>query len=529
MQMEDDEFTREPLDATKPPLVSSAKEWMGSVFNALSGPRGQRIARRTVLAAGLCALLAITVLVGTGDAGRLWRQARFAWLQHNAPTLTRSTITPQAFSQRSLSGWQRQPSVMLPDGIFSWFTQAPDDPQTFYGCSAAQPDANGYQQDGPLTFWYSHDAGAQWSSVPIPGTKATSCFVTVAPDAPSHIGLESQYAGATPAQNVGCSQLAVFLSMDGGAHWHALPSLPDAPIQAGHNTYCSVSLWPSARHLYLFYDYSRWSGRPDHPTWTGGTSLARSDDGGQTWKRLDENLPPESDESFDPRLLDDGETLLASVNHFDSPAQSKLPHVDTWLWVSRDAGDSWEPLADMRDFGTQRMLLPADARSAAPSPTQPLYLINSASGPSLLYRIQIAQVSNLRHWEPLPPLPIAGATPEHLGITTVLTETAAGNLLVFGLGPDDHVPSSNEQQSTGHRPAEQWLWEWNPQGRRWTLLRPALDIPWPQCSDHCWNGWLTPGDGTDGAGAYLWVMGFDLDANGTAHTVVFRTLLSGKA
>jgi hypothetical protein len=260
---------------------------------------------------------------------------------------------------------------------------------------------------------------------------------------------------------------------------------------------------PARHHLYIFYDYAIFSDPPGSNTQSYGSSLERSDDGGQTWKRLDANQPPGGDGYL--LLLDDGETLLLNVYHFDQSAHGKIEHEETRLWVSRDAGDSWEPLATVDGFPVQTMLPMASARALSPSAAHPLYLMSDASGPSRLLRIQIAQVTDMQHYAPLPPLPIAGASAEHLGITTVLATTPAGRLLVFGLGPDAHIPSDGVLQADDQQFARQWLWEWDPQAHRWTLLAPALDAPWPQCSDHCWPSMLTPAQGSGATGMYLTV------------------------
>ncbi|HEX5547787.1 MAG TPA: hypothetical protein VFX24_10270, partial [Ktedonobacterales bacterium] len=212
---------------------------------------------------------------------------------------------------------------------------------------------------------------------------------------------------------------------------------------------------------------------------------------------------PQGDEGGYPLLLDDGETLLLTAIQFEPAARGTLDHGTTWLWVSRDAGDNWEPLATVDGFVVQTVLPLASVRMLPPSAAHPLYLINGVSVPSRLLRIQIAQASDLHHYAPLPPLPIAGASPEHMGITTVLTTTPSGKLLVFGLGPDDHIPSDGSLQTDDPQFARQWLWEWDPQAHRWTLLAPALDAPWPQCSDHCWPGMLTPSQSAGATSMYL--------------------------
>lgn len=499
MQADDDEFTREALVSAKPVVHSDRR----------------RAIRRALLAVGGCILLAVVVLTATGTAGQFVRQGRFAWLQHNAPTLTRVTITSQPAGRRALAGgWQQQPQVTLPNPNISWYTSAPNDPETLYACSAAQTNKNGAVKDGPLVFWYSRDMGQNWSSAPIPHTRATYCNVSVASDAPQRLALISQYYGPVPSQDAACSQLSLFLSEDGGAHWHVAPTLPDPPIQPGRHSNCTVIPWISAHHLYLYYYYSIMVVTKTSNTKSSvaqdGTSLARSDDGGKTWEQLDANIPPGSQGYFYPSLLDDGETLLLPVNQYDPPANGKPEHEQTWLWVSRDAGDSWKPLADVDGLLVQTALPLADARSLTPSPAHPLYLISAASMPSRYLRMQIAQMTDLNHWSPLPPLPIAGASPERPGITSILTTTPSGRLLVFGLGPDGLIPSSDQQQVDEQQFNQQWLWEWDPIASRWTLLAPALDMPWPTCGDHCWRGWITSAQDSSGAaGSYLWVEEYD--------------------
>lgn len=521
MEWDDDEFTREPLDTAKPPPHNgqqsddgdpedeslSDDEFSRSPLDATrpAGDRTKQSARRVLLSIGGCALLAIVLLASTGTAGNLWRQARFAWLTHTAPTLTRATMAAQAPGKRTLpGGWQQQLAFSLPNPDLRWASPAPNDPNTFYTCSASQTDADGNNEDGPLIFWYTHDTGQHWSSVRVPGTTATYCSLIGAPDDPQRMSLVSQRLGQLNAQAIGCSGYTAYMSDDSGAHWRLVPSLPDAPIQSDRFNYCTLSLSPARHHLYLYYNYAICSGPPGCNTQTYGSSLERSDDGGKTWKRLDQNQPAGGEGEY-PRLLDDGETLLLNIYHYDESPRGKIAHEETQLWVSRDAGDSWEPWGKIQGVDVGQMMMDPGKRWLTPSLAHPLYLLSEDGIPSLYYRIQIVQVSDMQHYAPLPPLPIAGTGPERLGITSVLAETPSGKLLVFGLGPDDHVPTDNQQQST-QQPAQQWLWEWDPQTSRWTLLMPALDVPWTNgCSDHCWRGMLTPAQGAGATGMYLTV------------------------
>ncbi|HEU4785700.1 MAG TPA: sialidase family protein [Ktedonobacterales bacterium] len=521
MEWDDDEFTREPLDAAKPPHSDQPSDDSDPADERLpddeftrepldptrpAGNRTKRPARRVLLSIGGCALLAIVLLTSTGTAGSLWRQARFTWLTHTAPTLTRATITPQPAGKRTLpDGWQQQQQVELPNPDVSWFITAPNDPKTLYGCSASRTTSPTGIAAGPLTFWYSHDAGQHWASVRLPGTKDVYCGVSVASEGSGRLILLGQLYS-------GCANVEAYLSVDDGAHWHAIPALPDAPTAPDHD--CNVSTLLSGRHLYLTYSYTTLSGSPQNQTSVEHWMFWRSDDSGQTWKRLDGNLPPEAENQFYPWLLDDGETLLLNVFRYDPATNGKPEHEETQLWVSRDTGDSWEPLASIEGFSVQYILPLADARALAPSMAHPLYLISGATMPWYYYRFQIAQVTDMQHWSPLPPLPIAGASPERLGILSILTTTPSGRLLVFGLGPDDHVPSDNSQLLDDLRPKRQWLWEWDPVASRWTLLAPALDVPWPHCGDHCWYGWITPAQDFGVAGVSLWAQEYDADEAG---------------
>lgn len=515
----DDEFTREPLgsttqtphsgsrmddyDPTEAPLPDDEfiREPLGSAKSATGG-RQRRTARQALLVIGGCVALAVTILVSTGTAGMLWQQARLAWLQHNTPTLTRTTITPRPAARRTLSsGWQQQAQMTLPTPDLTSYDHAPNDPNTWYGCSAAQTTATGGQRVGPLTFWYSHDTGQHWSSVRLPATKDTYCSVFAAPDAPGRLILLGRLYS-------GCTNEDAFQSMDGGATWYAIPLLPNAP--APDNS-CYVSLWFSARHLYLRYGFTTESGPPQNRISVWHSRLWRSDNGGQTWKQLDANFPPGGDGAYF-QTLDDGETLLLSLPRFTSPPQRDPEHVDILLWVSHDAGDSWKPWVNVQGPGTGSLQMETQSPSLTPSLAHPIYFLSGATIPTRLLRIRITQVTDMRHWAPLPPLPIAGATPEHLGITSVLAVTASGKLLVFGLGPDDHIPADDALQSSNFEPAQQWLWEWDPQASRWTLLLPPLNIPFPKlCSDHCWQGQLAPAGSTGEAGTNLWVQAFFLN------------------
>lgn len=486
VQSEDDEFTRDALVSAKP----------------VHPNRRRRAIFRALLAVGGCILLAAVALAATGTAGSLRQWAHFAWLQHNTPTITRAALTARPAARRALpGGWSQQPPLTLPNSDVSSYIPTPDDPNTFYGCSGLQTTASGGKQVGSLIFWYTHDAGKRWTSIRLPGTRVTSCTVSFASDTSGRLILQGQFYG-------GCTDIMAYVSADGGVTWKAIPSFPAAPPP---DAQCGFSALPSGRHIYFYYNYTTRSGPPDKRVSANHITYWRSDDGGQSWIRLDQNRPPGDPDYFYPQLLGDGETLLLVVTPFDSGFQSGPTNEQSWLWISRDAGNSWRPLANFKGILLQNILPLAGASAFAPSPAHPLYLVSQAGVPSRYLLIQLAQMTDPHHWEPLPPLPIAGASPKRLGITSVLTTTPSGRLIVFGLGPNSQIPSGDEQMIDTRQLAQQWLWEWDPQASRWTLLAPALDTPWPTCSDHCWNGWIAPasGSGVGAGGANIWLRAFD--------------------
>jgi hypothetical protein len=229
-----------------------------------------------------------------------------------------------------------------------------------------------------------------------------------------------------------------------------------------------------------------------------GTATYLSEDGGQTWraaKHVSEGMGY-------PVFLADGTMLLAAYTRADSPTAG-----DTVLWTSHDAGETWDPRSILSGgYSGNRILTAPGVRDLAPSLASPVYLLANTTF-SLGLRVQIAQITDDRHWATLPPLPIAGATAQHTGVTQALTVTPSGKLLALGLGPQDRIPADGQYEASLF--ARQWLWEWDPRLTKWSVITQPLDVPWPQCSDGCWTAYVTRA----GADEDVWLRGWDFQGN----------------
>lgn len=223
--------------------------------------------------------------------------------------------------------------------------------------------------------------------------------------------------------------------------------------------------------------------------------MYHSEDAGETWH--ESKLV--SNSMGLPTFLADGTTMLVADIRPDSPTEGY-----TTRWVSTDVGNSWNSVFKLKQgFEENRILVAGSTHTHTPSVTSPVYLLANTIVSRLL-RLKIAQVTDGQHWATPPPLPIAGATPEHMGITQALAVTPTGKLLVLGLGPQDRIPADGQYDDTLF--ARQWLWEWDPRAATWSVVTSALNIPWPHCSDGCWSTYITPA----GSAIEVWLHAWDL-------------------
>jgi hypothetical protein len=297
-----------------------------------------------------------------------------------------------------------------------------------------------------------------------------------------------------------CTRDMIYVTHDDGAHWRQSATLPSTPSNTRN---CTFWVAGTAHHLIVRQFYERKDLKQDDPN-AYGSKMYHSEDVGATWHA---SASTGVNMGY-PVALADGATLLAADFHLTSKTDGF-----TTLWSSSNMGESWNTLAKLtQNFEATTILVSPTMRAPTPSLGSPLYLF-AQGGPSKLLRLQIAQITDDKHWTTLPPLPIAGATSDHLGLTQPLIVTPTGKLLALGLGPKDRVPPGELFDDSLFK--RQWLWEWDPRAAQWSVVTPALNVAWSRgCSDGCWTAYITQG----GAAEDLWLHEWALEGD----SAVFR-------
>jgi len=458
----------------------------------------------------LALLLAVTVLAAQlglwrmPDVGALWRDARAEIQLLGVPRLERTTITPGQWQTVAGAGWERVALPGAEDGTLRFFWAAPDDAATVYACrgmagrEAVNPDV------GPITLWRTRDAGQTWQQLRTPAVTGRYCSVMTAPDAPRRVFAQ--------AEDVGCASASALTSDDGGDTWRTNP-LPPLPAHADQ---CQVYVWSTARTLYVTYS-ARFNFRnvPCGKNMSCGVSDTdsvdyHSDDGGTSWTKERETISDSlhADWPATPRFSPysvqaDGKSEAQATYRLDERGAP----AETILWTTSDAGRSWRALGWLPEMYQPWPVW--GARSVEPTRAHPIYLAQNTGAPGKLFRVRVAQISDGAHWEPLPPLPVPGATVNQLGITRVLGVTASGKLLALGVGPDERVPGAEDQTAHNREPPGfgEHLWMWDAGTERWTYIATPAPSSDGQCLDVCWDGQVSVGDGPRGQGTYLWLRG----------------------
>jgi hypothetical protein len=502
----DDDFAIDPLDLGRGRSAGSGPFARVRVPQKLTRPP---IRRLTLLSVWILAVALLVVISSSGLAEDLWSQAKYTLLRATSPTFARVTIVPHSPATLTSSGWEQIP-LPVPTKQLRWYAPAPNSPGTIYGCSGAPFPQTGDVQEGPLQFWRTQDSGQHWTPVGLPDTTGLVCSGSVAPDVPRQVAL---LAVVQPD----CVHYNIFLSADAGLSWRRASTNPPAPSGA---VSCGVDTWVTAHHLYVFQTFE--PAPSDGRAASQASAMFGSDDGGRTWKQLDDAL--DSGEDVFPMQLADGESMLVGESFIEGHDKGGAPRWATRLWATRDAGSRWQPIGTVSGYDGASLVWASGVRSTSPTLTQPFYMPSLAETPWYYFEVQIAQIYDQR-WALLPPLPVAGASAEHLGITDVLGETPAGKLLVFGIAPQDPLPVIPPPvvggQSTPPQLSEQWLWEWDPRAARWVVIAPPLPHAWPQCAAQCWGAAFSVGQGPKGVGTYVWVSGGGLDGS----TGIFRMIL----
>ncbi len=388
-----------------------------------------------------------------------------------APAAPVKKMTPPPVRVAS-SSWESL-SLPLSGTPLLFYTVSPTDPATMYACTST-PAAPGTSASAvPILLWRTQDAGQHWSHLPLPSTLGTNCSLSIAPDQPQRIAY--LVTNASDDQRP-CDRDSLYLSPDGGATWRHIPHTSVAPPGASPST-CQVIV--TSQQLYLWSSYG---GGQDSPQ---ASLLERTDDDGATWFRADTDFGPGV--LFFPPQLGEQDTLATVVR----PATLSASESQSVLWMSHDAGRSWQQVGAIPAPAGIFLLTTPQLGSIWPAPAAPFYTLVQEQLPSNLYRLQVLQSVNGHHWNFLAPLPVPRASAAHPGLLQALAITNAGTLLAFGADPQTGVPDPASAEP-GPTPAF-WLWIWDPHTGRWLVLTSPLNDPAGVGCGLCWSGVLSTG------------------------------------
>jgi hypothetical protein len=371
---------------------------------------------------------------------------------------------------------------------------SPLDPANLFVCSGPkhgptpQPPSAGI---GPITLWRTDDLGRHWTPVPLNALGDTigwSCSISIARDRPQRIFV-SIIGGSLDEQRP-CEGNNLFLSDDGGVTWQRVAHPNRVPTGASAGSCLPMA---SGRHLYM------WSGYQDRPAGPNFSLLDRSDDLGKTWIPIDAAFGPGA--HFVTTLMGDGDSLVTGVIHDTTCIANPGGAGCVGLYLSRDAGTTWRPIGPSAvDLGPT-VLGPQSPDFSTPLPGTPLYDLAGDQSPESLYPLRVSVSEDTKNWQPLPPLPISGATKDLPGILQALAVTTSGHLLAFGPDPTSGIPDP------GHPFVEfipaLWLYSWDSHMARWQVLSAPLSGPADVACGGCWYPQLATS--TAESATYLYV------------------------
>lgn len=364
------------------------------------------------------------------------------------------------------ASWETIPLPMAQTEL-SAYAVSPADPQTIYACLVSRRIT--------VDLWRTHDAGQQWSQVPLKDTRGDGCSISIAQDQPQRIAVyvthirDNQYPRA---------QDVLYLSTNSGDSWQHLTHSSIAPKQE-RNGLCTVTA--TSQHLYLWYSYGGGQNSPQR------SLLERSDDAGQTWSRADNTFKAGS-LFFQPQIGPDGSLATLVRNN---------PNSTSALWTSHNDGRSWQSIHSM----PQPVGIVLQQSHAGLTSQTPFYALAHEQIPSQLYRIQLFQSTNGQQWSTLPALPIPETNKEHTGILQSLAVTTSGQLLAFGANPTTGMP----QQNGTSKPINTfWLWSWNPHTAHWQAFSSSLSHSANEDCGLCWNSQLAESQHNSYLYTYHW-------------------------
>jgi len=460
-----------------------------------------KLRRASIILAAV--LLALAVLAASSGVFATLRQHLGAANSAPAGTPIPWIIPPQLPSKRTatlpISSWQ---TIPVPEGGRSQidFTPYPENPDALFACAAVRDIPGQGPLAGPVKLWRSYDSGQQWQLLSLPKLTADTCVVRIAVRNDGRILLLTHTTSAAGA----CLSPTVLLSEDNGDTWTSLSPPHPGPAGAGVQR-CDA--WASGNYLYWY--------EADACATASGTpcdELARSEDGGKSWRHADNGL---TSGYFSPIWSneDGGKTLLAGY----LSAQAASPPI-TALWASNDAGDHWQPLPNFPHSALTNTYISLEPNVAANDPSNVIY--RELIGPLATNLDNVVEMPNGQvggagqAWKTLPSLPVPGAGAHYDGIAAIVGVASKGELLVFGPNPRSGATTVSSNEAHVTPPSPDRLWGWNPESRRWEVAASALPVipeeatiswgPDPRSRTGTWIWLISPSaSGTSLMRAYL--------------------------
>jgi hypothetical protein len=452
---------------------------------------------RAVVAATVTLILTALVAAQLGYTQRLVDAARYRIQMMGVPELTETTIASQPATHLTTAKWEKI-ALPAPASRLIDYSADPTDPESLLVCGLSSLEKSTTQGEvtprGPIALWLTRDAGKTWTQSQSPAISGTYCWISRAPGAPQQLAVLIEHPSSL---NPRCSEHSVLLSDNSGASWQTTPMTSVTTRDVVQ--FCMHFPLLIGQRLYVFTTWSQpLSGQGATNV---KTSVAYSEDGGGHWSRVN----GDSAQLLGFRLAFLANSTIITVRW---PAQQEDSENASALWTSQDRGDSWHPLNKLHGIAPDQVLLSFGAQSAHATADQPLYLAARSHFPSRLLALKAAQIVDNRHWAYLPPLPVKGASADHIGVTSTLGVTASGKLLAFGVSPTADIQSIGSSEKPL---VEQWLWSWDPHAQRWTSLAPPLPVEWKLCSDGCWRASIA--QSATNQQTVLWVRGYVSENN----------------
>ncbi len=358
--------------------------------------------------------------------------------------------------------WQHL-SLPVPNADVIGFAPSPTDANTLYACTGHVVASRA----APMTLWRTTDAGAHWTNFGALAGLGVNCAISIAPDDAQRVLVQ---ISSGVDKGVDCSTDSDYLSDDGGATWKHLPPydlhMPDStPFD-----WCFLEM--TRDHLFLVFGSTE--------STIATSLLARSDDDGQTWRRIDGGLG--NDALFFPPAIGPDDQLAMTVEH----ARPQAGQAANSLWMSSDAGATWSKTSDLPGYPGPFLLSSFSTGGGTwPSASHPLYALANEQIPSDLFRESVLASDDGVHWSLLPPLPVPGVTGDRRGILQVLAALPDGRLAAWGADPLAGVPSENGQ---AYPQTHFSLWLWAPDAGTWQSVSTPLNITADEGCGLCWQG-----------------------------------------